>query len=81
MLALDVKDCGKLREILGKSYFYKLVRVGVIARDSARDSCSFSIDFVKELTEGLILLCIYLRPRAKDRLVLIYKELINVLGR
>lgn len=77
MLALEVRDCRKLRKILGKSYFYKLIRTGVIDRDK----CSFSIDFVKELAEGLILLCIYLRPRAKDRLIVIYRELINALGK
>jgi hypothetical protein len=73
VLELGSNRCGDTIRILGRSYFYKLVRKGVIDRRK----CTISTRFIVECLEALILIAIVLKPRKKEELVRLYRELVR----
>jgi hypothetical protein len=70
---LELKNCKDVKRVLGNAYFYKLVRKGFIDRKR----CTISTRFIVECLEALILIAIVLKPRKKEELVRLYRELVR----
>jgi hypothetical protein len=75
VLELGSGRCTDIIRILGRSYFYKLTRKGVIDRKR----CTISTRFVVECLEALILIAIVLKPRKRGELVRLYREFVRTL--
>jgi len=72
---IELKDCKDVKRVLGNAYFYKLVKQGVIDKQT----CYFSPVFVIECLEALTLLAILLKPEKKDGFIKLYKEFVKTI--
>jgi len=70
------KDCCKdVKRVLGNAYFYKLVKQGVIDKQT----CYFSPVFIIECLEALTLMAILLKPEKKHDFIKLYKEFVKTI--
>jgi hypothetical protein len=72
---IELKNCKDVKRVLGNAYFYKLVKQGVIDKQT----CYFSHEFITECLEALTLLAILIRPEKKDSFVKLYKEFVKTI--